>query len=110
MSKVPALVTAPIAVFAAALTLGTCVGCESQPKAPAGPGENAATLEVTTTPPGATVVVDGKAYGPAPQNIKLRPGQHTLVVRQSGYFTVTEKLFLGARRTQQKTVTLVASH
>ncbi len=84
--------------------------CSSEKEAPVEVGPNAATLSITCVPIGATVVLDGKAIGPTPQNIQVRPGQHNLVVRQSGYFTVTEKLFLGPRRSVQKHITLVGSH
>lgn len=42
-------------------------------------------LTVTTTPPGATVTVDGQPVGgPTPTSLELRPGVHTVAVRRAG--------------------------
>jgi hypothetical protein len=44
------------------------------------------TLTVTTTPPGATVVVDGKqAVGPTPLSVEISAGSHTIAVRHDGF-------------------------
>jgi serine/threonine protein kinase len=40
------------------------------------------TLVVTSEPPGATVIVDGRNYGPAPQTLHLSPGPHKLVLQR----------------------------
>ena len=39
---------------------------------------------VTTTPPGAEVLIDGKSYGPSPIRATLPPGKHTYTVKQPG--------------------------
>ncbi len=39
-------------------------------------------LLVTSEPPGATVIVDGRNYGPAPQTLHLSPGPHKLVLQR----------------------------
>ena len=48
--------------------------------------ERASTLTVTTNPPGATLVVDGKtAAGTTPLSLELRAGTHAVAVRHDGY-------------------------
>jgi hypothetical protein len=43
-------------------------------------------LTVTTTPPGASVAIDGQpAGGPTPTSVEVRPGVHGLVVKRSGH-------------------------
>lgn len=47
-------------------------------------------LTVTTTPPGATVSVDGKPVpGVTPLSLDLRAGSHSVLVRRDGYFPVS---------------------
>ena len=41
----------------------------------------AASLSVTTTPPGATVLVDGTEHGVTPMTMRVLPGAHTVSVR-----------------------------
>jgi PEGA domain len=49
------------------------------------------TLTVTTTPPGASVTVDGKPIaGSTPLSSELRAGSHTLAVQRSGYSPTTQ--------------------
>lgn len=43
--------------------------------------KEAGVLLVTSDPPGATVIVDGRNYGPAPQTLHLSPGAHKLVLQ-----------------------------
>lgn len=42
-------------------------------------------LNVTSTPPGADVNLDGEFVGNAPSVLKLAPGKHTITVKLSGY-------------------------
>jgi outer membrane receptor for ferrienterochelin and colicins len=50
-------------------------------------------LTVTTVPPGAVVMLDGKqAAGPTPVTLEIRPGAHTLAVHRDGYATATRPL------------------
>ncbi|MCP4503230.1 MAG: PEGA domain-containing protein [Deltaproteobacteria bacterium] len=56
----------------------------SEKAAPVEVGPNVATLSITSVPIGATVVLDGKAIGPTPQNIQVRPRQHNLVCEKAG--------------------------
>ena len=50
-------------------------------------------LTVTTTPPGASVTIDGKA-APAvtPVSTEVRAGSHTIAVQRSGYLAVTQSV------------------
>ncbi len=51
------------------------------------------TLTVTTTPPGATVIVDGKqALGPTPLSAELSAGSHTISVRRDGFVETRRSL------------------
>ncbi len=51
------------------------------------------TLTVTTTPVGASVMLDGKATpGTTPLSVEVRPGPHSLVVRRDGYSSETKAL------------------
>lgn len=95
-----------------ALTL-TALACE--PAKVGGlqePGPNALTIEITSEPPGASIVVDGTPIGPAPQTVKLNPGPHTVKAMKSGYFTQEQKLMLSSPQERPPRVmfTLVASH
>jgi tetratricopeptide (TPR) repeat protein len=50
-------------------------------------------LTVTTNPPGAALIVDGKAIpGATPLSIEVPPGSHTLIVRRDGYRPETAPL------------------
>jgi hypothetical protein len=49
------------------------------------------TLTVTTTPPGASVSVDGKALsGSTPLSAELRAGSHSIAVQRVGYLSVAQ--------------------
>lgn len=56
---------------------------------PVTPGESVATgnLSVVSDPPGAQVVVDGKARGTTPLDLALEPGTHEVTLNKKGYFT-----------------------
>src|SRR5215831_7183629 len=43
------------------------------------------TVGVTTTPDGAEVYADSQFVGNAPATLKLKPGEHTVTVKMSGY-------------------------
>lgn len=43
-------------------------------------GKQEGVLFISTTPPGSTVMIDGKSYGAAPQRIRLSAGTHQLVL------------------------------
>jgi hypothetical protein len=41
-------------------------------------------IDISTNPPGAEVLIDGKSYGPSPVDAKVNVGQHTFLVKQAG--------------------------
>jgi len=53
-----------------------------------------ATLTIRTTPPGASVLVDGTPVGITPLAARLEPGQRRVTVELAGYDTVQESLEL----------------
>ncbi len=44
-----------------------------------------ASINVSSTPQGATVLVDGEPVGVTPLSLEVSPGEHTVVVRSEGY-------------------------
>ena len=102
-----------LSVAAAAALLFTA--CESSSTStttglPA-PGPNALEIEVTSTPPGASVVVDGVALGITPVKAKLNPGPHRARATMSGYYPPPEARFqVGADQLTSVNIPLVASH
>jgi len=52
------------------------------------------TLVVTSSVPGATVQVDGKAIGAAPIELRLVPGEHSIGLRHAGYEPATSRFVL----------------
>ncbi|MDP9151874.1 MAG: PEGA domain-containing protein, partial [Myxococcota bacterium] len=53
--------------------------------------ERPSTLTITTSPPGATVVLDGKgAAAPTPLSLEVRAGPHLLVLRRVGYAVASQ--------------------
>jgi hypothetical protein len=64
-------------------------------------------LNVTSTPPGAAVYLDGAYVGPAPQRFdRLRPGVHYVTLRRDGYVEAGEQVFVRSRRVVNTDVTL----
>jgi hypothetical protein len=64
--------------------------------------ENAGTLLVRTTPPGAEVFVDGRGYGRAPLAVRDLPrGAHRLRVERSGFAAAERRIVVSASRTSQ---------
>lgn len=66
------------------------------PLPPVGPG----TLAVTTSPAGATVVVDGQPSGTTPATIKLSSGKHGVAISRTGYADVLEEVEIEAGKTK----------
>lgn len=58
---------------------------ESKPNESAPPEPAKGTVNVSSTPTGADVLVDGDFVGNSPATLKLAPGKHTLTVKMSGY-------------------------
>jgi hypothetical protein len=54
-------------------------------------------MSVLSTPPGATVLVDGSAVGTTPWTGEARSGRHTVLLRLDGYTDVERELLLTDR-------------
>lgn len=52
-------------------------------------------LHVETTPPGATITVDGKTSGTSPAEIELAPGKHVVRVELAGYLPLDRDVEIG---------------
>ncbi|MDP9034035.1 MAG: PEGA domain-containing protein [Myxococcota bacterium] len=53
--------------------------------------ERTSVLTVTTSPPGATIVLDGKGVAaPTPLSLEVRAGPHLLVLRRAGYAVASQ--------------------
>lgn len=60
----------------------------SIPNPASAPAENVqATLEISSTPSGADVEIDGKFVGDTPSSIGVPPGEHKLKIAKTGYVT-----------------------
>lgn len=59
---------------------------------PAVPNAPQTTLQITSTPVGAQVEIDGNFVGETPASIDLPPGQHTIAVTKDGFQTWSKKL------------------
>lgn len=97
-----------VAAFAASSLVVTA--CEPAKIELPDPGKNAVTITVSSTPPGATISVDGIPVGPAPQTVKVRPGPHTFKAMQSGYFAAEQRINASSDTPKDLALTLVASH
>ena len=51
-----------------------------------------AALDISSTPSGADIEVDGKFVGSTPSSITVAPGDHTVVVKKSGFATWERKI------------------
>jgi serine/threonine protein kinase len=68
-----------------------------------------ARLVLTTTPPKATVRVDGKPLGLSPQTVELAPGEtHYLLIEKPGHRRVEQDVTLAPGETKELTVKLTA--
>ena len=75
------------------------------------PGPSAVEITVTTTPPGAGVIIDGTPLGGSPVTVKLNPGPHRLKAAMSGYFGAEQKLVVSSSDAPRTVgLTLVSSH
>ena len=66
------------------------------------------TLRVSTTPPGARVMVDGNAIGVTPKEYGVRAGHHKVTVDLSGYQIEAREVDVEEGKTADVDVTLVA--
>jgi hypothetical protein len=106
MQGLPRLVAA-----AATLSVLWLEACNAAAPAlpPAGPG--AAPITIVTTPPGASVSVNGIPVGTAPVTVSLNPGPARLRATMSGYYPPPETRIVVERQTAAThAIALVASH
>jgi len=61
---------------------------------------------VETTPPGATVEVDGAVRGTTPVTLSLKPGEYRLTVRLAGYRSAEESVTVAAEAAVERSYTL----
>lgn len=77
---------------------------------PSAPSANTGELQITTTPAGAQVVVDGAIQGTSPFNARnLTPGQHNVSVSKTGFKSATRTIEVAAGRSTPLVVALEAS-
>jgi hypothetical protein len=60
--------------------------------APAAPATSKARLQITSTPPGADIEVDGAFAGSTPSGLELSPGDHSVAIVKEGYKQWTRKI------------------
>jgi type II secretory pathway predicted ATPase ExeA len=63
-------------------------------------------IDISTSPPGAEVLIDGKSYGPGPVRAQVEAGQHTFLVRQAGREPAEGKLEVQDQSVIQRTIDL----
>jgi general secretion pathway protein A len=63
-------------------------------------------IDISTRPPGAEVLIDGKSYGPGPVKAEVDAGEHTFLVRQAGRDPVEGKLVVQGQAVVQRTIDL----
>lgn len=100
-----------LVVVASLSSVCSALGCEPAPAARLPDAPNGTEVTLKTTPPGATVTVDGVSVGQGPVTLKLRPGPHRVSAQASGYYPMAEQKIVvvnGAPEVHE--LTLVASH
>jgi PEGA domain len=55
------------------------------PATPAAATTSTAKLQIDSTPPGADIEIDGSFVGSTPSNVQVAEGDHTVVVKKSGF-------------------------
>jgi hypothetical protein len=94
-----------------AIPLIALAACEPAQTGPPAAGPNAVEIEITATPTGSLVLVDGARVGPAPQKVKLNPGPHRIKGMKSGYFPAEQRVTVSSGAPSPTVhLTLVASH
>jgi hypothetical protein len=63
-------------------------------------------IDISTRPPGAEVLIDGKSYGPGPVRAEVDAGQHTFLVRQAGREPIEGKVVVLDQAVVQRTIDL----
>jgi hypothetical protein len=62
------------------------------PATPAAATTSTAKLQIDSTPPGADIEIDGSFVGSTPSNVQVAEGDHTVVVKKSGFKDWERKL------------------
>jgi hypothetical protein len=89
-------------------TLATTADDVISALAKAGEKRGGATLQLTTTPSGATCAIDGKAVGPSPLDHVLTPGPHEITISHERHETETRFVTVKPGETTKLDVSLVA--
>jgi len=63
-------------------------------------------IAISTAPPGAEVLIDGKSYGPGPIRAEVDAGPHTFLVKQAGRVPVEGKVVVQDQAVVQRTIDL----
>src|SRR5438128_2235797 len=53
-------------------------------------------LDITSTPPGADIEIDGKFVGNTPSSISVAPGDHKISIKKSGFTEWTRKMLVSS--------------
>jgi hypothetical protein len=64
----------------------------ASPATPAAATTSTAKLQIDSTPPGADIEIDGSFVGSTPSNVQVAEGDHTVVVKKSGFKSWERKL------------------
>ena len=99
-----------LALAGLSLALCACPARSPPPPEPSPPSALARDVPVTSTPPGARVLVDGAPHCRTPCTVPVEPGPHRVTVRQSGYLPWSTDLDVGAGGEARVDAALVASH
>ena len=99
----------PTRLVLAAFCLLVLAGCPPPARLTATEKPGSVAFEIASQPQGASVNVDGAAYGDTPVTIRLTPGAHRVQLNKSGYFPLETPIQVPAQG-GGFTGTLVASH
>jgi PKD repeat protein len=74
------------------------------------PSQTTGSLQVSTTPSGATIILDGNNKGQTPATLSdLSTGDHTVKLTRSGYWDSSQTVHIDAEKTTPLDITLVSS-
>jgi type II secretory pathway predicted ATPase ExeA len=63
-------------------------------------------IDISTRPPAAEVLIDGKSYGPSPVRAEVDAGQHAFLVRQAGREPIEGEFVVQDQAVVQRTIDL----
>ena len=69
-----------------------------------------ALLDISSTPPGADIEIDGKFVGSTPSSITLTPGDHDVVVKKSGFSAWNKKVSISSGHINLSAELVAESH